>query len=112
MHDKPLPDGLVAAVRTGIAALVGLLAGWLLTKGIEVPEDIQVQLTGFLMILATGVYNAAVIWLERNVSPLFGLLLGVPRTPAYAGVAPKPAVTFGDQWHLREPPVEHGPYED
>ena len=79
----------IAGIRTGVAALVGLLVAFLISRGIDVPEEFQAQLIGVLVILATAVYNAGVIWLERHVNPLFGLLLGIPRTPAYAPVAPK-----------------------
>ena len=89
----------IAAIRTGVAALVGMLAAFLLSQGVELPEEFQAQLIVLLSALASAGYNALVIYLERNVHPMFGVLLGIPRTPAYEG---KHVST--ENWHLREPP--------
>lgn len=78
-----LRDSLIAAIRTGVAALVGLGIGWLVSKGVSLPEDASTQLTAVLMILSTALYNWVVIQLEQRVHPYFGVLLGVPRAPSY-----------------------------
>lgn len=106
MSNGNLYASAIAGIRTGVAALVGLLVAFLISRGIEVPEEFQAQLIGVLVILATAGYNAGVIWLERNVNPLFGVLLGIPRTPAYAGVAPRPQAGRGRGGD------RPGPYED
>lgn len=103
MSSDNLYASAIAGIRTGVAALVGLLVAFLISQGLEIPEELQAQLIGVLVVLATAAYNAGVIWLERNVSPLFGLLLGIPRTPAYAAVAPRP---------VKPAPSGPGPYDD
>lgn len=87
-------DSIIAAVRTGIAALVGLLITWLVTNGIEVGPDLEADLSVALFGLFTALYNGLVILLERKVHPYFGVLLGVPKSPAYGDVGtqtPPPA---------------------
>lgn len=92
-----LHDSIVAAIRTGVAALAGLLITVLVDHGVNFPDDTQAQLSSVLFILATGGYNAVVILLERRVNPLFGILLGVPRTPSYQGAtAPLPGAVIDE----------------
>lgn len=79
-------DSVIAAVRTGIAALIGLLITWLVTQGIEVGPDVEANLNVALFGLFTALYNGLVILLERKVHPYFGVLLGIPKSPAYGEV--------------------------
>lgn len=78
-----LRDVIIAAIRTGVAAAVGFAITWLLGLGVEIPEDFKSTLTVVLFGLVVAGYNAAVGLLERNVHPLFGVLLGVPSAPKY-----------------------------
>lgn len=80
-----LHDSVIAAIRTGCAALVTLLIAWLgSTLGVHLPDGTSDQLAGALLIVAIALYNLAVIWLSAHVSPLFGYLLGIPKQPTYA----------------------------
>ena len=84
-----LRDSLIAAIRTGVAALAGLLVTYLIALGVDLPEDFAANFTAVVFILATAGYNFAVGFLERKVNPLFGVLLGVPKAPAYGSVGTK-----------------------
>ena len=81
-----LRDSFIAAIRTGVAALVGLTLGWLTAQGTDLPEEFAVNLTTTLMILFTSLYNYLVTLLERNVNPMFGVLLGIPKAPVYGQI--------------------------
>lgn len=78
-----LRDSLIAAIRTGVASLVGFIVAFLVAQGFELDESFQINLTTALTVGFTALYNWLVILLEKNVNPKFGLLLGVPRTPVY-----------------------------
>lgn len=78
-----ITTGVVAAIRTGVAALVGFILAALAANGFDLPEEFAANLTAVLFVLATGLYNLVVVWLEKNVSPKFGLLLGIPKAPNY-----------------------------
>lgn len=78
-----LRDLLIAAIRTGVAAVVGFVITYLLGLGVEVPDDFRATLTVVVFGLVVAGYNALVGLLERKVSPLFGVLLGVPKAPTY-----------------------------
>jgi hypothetical protein len=78
-----LSDIVIAAIRTGVAAAVGFGITYVIGLGVEVPEDFTSTLTVVLFGLVVAGYNAAVGLLERNVHPLFGVLLGVPKAPRY-----------------------------
>lgn len=78
-----LYDSITAAIRTGVAALVGLLITWLLSAGVVIDDSTAASLNIALFGVVTAAYNALVIVLERKVNPWFGLLLGMPRTPQY-----------------------------
>lgn len=79
-------DSFIAAIRTGVAALVGILIAWLINVGIPIPDDFQASLNAVLVALITIGYNLGVGYLERRVNPMFGVLLGVPKAPAYGTV--------------------------
>ena len=74
-----LSDYAVSLIRTWVPMLVGLLATWLLSLGIEF-DSTALELA--LVSLISGVYYAAVRWLEGKV-PWLGVLLGVKSEPTY-----------------------------
>lgn len=76
-------DSMIAAIRTGVAALVGSLVAYLISQGLDLDESFAVNLTTAMTILAIAGYNYFVIILEKKVNPKFGYLLGVPKTPSY-----------------------------
>lgn len=78
-----LRDPLIAAIRTGVATVVGFVVTYLISKGWGLPSDFTANLNLVLIAFVTAGYNWAVIMLERHVHPYFGVLLGVPRTPVY-----------------------------
>lgn len=84
-----LRDSLIAAIRTGVASLVGILLAWLVNVGIPIPDDFQASLNAVLVAAFVLLYNFAVGFLERKVSPLFGFLLGIPKAPAYGSIGTK-----------------------
>jgi len=82
-------DSIIAAIRTGVASLVGIAIAWLVNLGVEVPDDFQTSLNAVLLAAIILGYNLVVSLLERRVSPLFGLMLGIPKAPAYGSVGSK-----------------------
>ena len=78
-----LYNAIISGIRTGIAALVGLLITWLITKGIVLEDNFQNVLEVGLFATITAGYNAAVNWAAVHWHPAFGYLLGVPKTPEY-----------------------------
>lgn len=81
-EDAMLSDVLVSYIRTFTPALVGLVVGWLVARGLPVAPGLQDGLTALLSGAAIAVYYAAVRWLEARWKG-FGWLLGVPKAPAY-----------------------------
>lgn len=77
-------DSIIAAIRTGVATVVGIFITFLLSKGFDIDTDTQTQLTTVLIVLITAAYNWLVILLEKHVNPYFGVLLGIPKTPNYS----------------------------
>lgn len=78
-----LRDSLIAAIRTGVASLVGFVVALLVSRGFELDEQFAINATTALTVLFTALYNYLVILLEKYVHPGFGLFLGVPKTPTY-----------------------------
>ena len=76
-------DSMIAAIRTGVATLVGLVVAFLVAQGFELDETFQANAVTALTVLFTATYNYFVILLEKNVNPAFGILLGIPKTPVY-----------------------------
>lgn len=81
-----LRDSIIAAIRTGVAVVVTYVITWLLGVGVELDPEIALSLNVALFGLIVAGYNFAVGFLERKVHPYFGLLLGVPKAPAYGEV--------------------------
>ncbi len=96
-------DSLIAAIRTGVATLVGIAIAWLVNVGVAIPDDFQSSLNAVLVAAIVLGYNFAVGYLERRVNPLFGVLLGVPKAPAYGSVGtatPAPKDARSVDWAL------------
>lgn len=114
-----LYNALIAAIRTGVAAVVGFVVTWAVARGVEFPDGFDVLLTAGLFSAATVAYNALVNLLATKVHPAFGYLLGVPKTPEYEPVVVKDsdgrlvatdysALPTGEQVVVA-PPMEHDP---
>lgn len=78
-------DSVIAAIRTGVATVVGLLIAYLVSKGFDIDDSVKINLISALTVLFTAAYNWIVILLEKKVNPAFGVLLGIPKTPVYDG---------------------------
>lgn len=80
-----LRDNLIAAIRTGCAALGTFIIAWLVSKtGFEIDPQYSVTLGVLLFTVAMAAYNFAVNLLAEKVHPYFGVLLGIPRVPSYS----------------------------
>lgn len=88
-----LRDSLIAAIRTGVAALVGIFVAWLVSRGFELDAAFEANLVTTLSVLFIAGYNYLVNVLERKVNPMFGILLGIPKAPAYGAVGTRTVTT-------------------
>lgn len=80
---------IYSGIRTGVAALVGFVFAWLISKGIELDPSYRAGVEGLIFAGVTFLYNAVVNWLALKVHPSFGYLLLIPKTPEYNAVAAK-----------------------
>lgn len=78
-------DSIIAAIRTGVAAIVVTVISLFIRNGIEIDDTLAGSLTVALTGLGIAAYNWLVIVLEKKVDPRFGFLLGIPKTPSYNG---------------------------
>ena len=79
-----LHDSMIAAIRTGIAALVGTVVSYLVSSGFDLDSGFTLGLITVLTVFCIASYNWLVIILEKKVHPMFGILLGVPKAPKYS----------------------------
>ncbi len=79
-----LHDSLIAIIRTAVPTAVGALVVALADFGVVIGEDASAQLIAAVVAIVTAAYYAAVTYLEREVNPAFGWLLGAPKAPHYA----------------------------
>lgn len=78
-------DSIIAAIRTGVAAVVVSLVSLFIQQGVDINDSVAGSLTVGLTGLGIAAYNWLVIVLEKKVDPRFGYLLGIPKTPSYNG---------------------------
>jgi hypothetical protein len=71
---------IAGLIRTVVPAIVGALAAWLVSLGLDLPADAYEGLTAALGLLFTGIYYAVVRLIEDRV-PQFGCLLGLAKSP-------------------------------
>ena len=79
---KNLFDSLV---RTYVPWLVGIIIGWLVSLGIPLDPEVEPQVTLAIMGLSSFIWYALVRAFEVYVSPKFGWLLGLGKSPEYKG---------------------------
>lgn len=77
-------DSIIAAIRTGVAALVGLVIAYLVSQGADIDDSIKGNLITSLTVLFTAGYNLLINLLEKKVDSRFGILLGIPKSPSYS----------------------------
>ena len=84
-------------VRTFTPIIVGSVLGWFVTTGITVDDKFEGILTLAITALLTGTYYVAVRLLETYVTPKFGWLLGLAKTPTqYTAESPASIPAPGD----------------
>lgn len=76
------PNVLKGMIRTVVPYVIGLLVTWLGSKGINLPEDVQAQLSAAITVAIGSVWYGVVRKLEKT-NPDFGWLLGVKGAPVY-----------------------------
>ncbi len=79
---------IISYIRTGVPILVGHVAGFLTSRGVELDPNTQLALIEALGGLFTALYYALARLLEKYVSPKLGWLLGYAKMPQYV-VKPK-----------------------
>lgn len=77
---KALYDSLV---RTIVPIIVGAVLGWFVSNNITLDPEVELSLTIAITGAFQGIYYAAVRLFETYVSPKFGWLLGLAKTPEY-----------------------------
>jgi hypothetical protein len=75
-------DQIIALVRTIVPTIVGAIAAFLLTAGIELDEETKTALAVALTGLFAGGYYALVRYIASKL-PWTGWLLGHPAVPTY-----------------------------
>lgn len=73
------PTG-TAIVRTVVPFIVGFVVAVLAKAGLSIDST---ALETALVPVVGGLYYAGVLWLQKNVNPNFGWLLGSPALPGY-----------------------------
>lgn len=81
---KDLFDSLV---RTYVPWIVGAVIGWLISLGVPLDPEVEVQLTAVLMLAASMLYYFLARIFELYVSPKLGWLVGLPKQPIYERAA-------------------------
>jgi hypothetical protein len=84
-------DAVPAVIRTVVPAAVGAFISWLFGIGIQVDSEGENAINKALTVLLIAAYYALATLLERRVSPSFGWLLGMAKTPAYSHHSPPAA---------------------
>ena len=77
-----LNDVGTSLIRTWVPTAVGVFVAFLVANGVELSPTAELQLSGGIVAVVTGVYYAVVRGLE-NKWPAFGYLLGVAKAPTY-----------------------------
>lgn len=78
---KAQAEAVVASLlRTFVPSIVGSILGWITSTGIEVDPELKGLLTVLLMAGFTGLYYAAVRFVEEKL-PWVGILLGYAKSP-------------------------------
>ena len=76
-------------LRTVIPVAVGGILGWLASAGIEADPELESALVAAFTAAGTAIYYVAARVLEVHVSPKFGWLLGLAKSPdGYSEGAP------------------------
>lgn len=75
---------IVGTIRTVVPTFVGVGITFIAQKsGVDFSQYADFVVSGVVATI-TGMYYFGVTWLERNVHPTFGVLLGIPKPPSYS----------------------------
>lgn len=77
-----MSDFIISFIRTAVPMLVGTVSSYLITKGVEVTPELQIQLIGLLTSVISLAYYSLARLLETKY-PKLGIMLGIPKTPIY-----------------------------
>lgn len=80
---KALFDSLV---RTYVPWLAGVVIGWLISLGVPLDPEVEVQVTLALMGAASTLWYLLARIFELYIHPKFGWLIGLPKQPLYENV--------------------------
>ena len=75
-------DWVTSLIRTWVPTAVAVGVAFLVANGVDLDQTAELQLSGGIVAVVTGVYYAAVRAAE-NKWPAFGYLLGVAKAPTY-----------------------------
>lgn len=75
-------DIFTSAIRTVTPYIIGAVASWLATKGINAPDALVAQATAILTFCFGTIYYLVVRYVEQKY-PKVGYLLGTPSQPTY-----------------------------
>ena len=75
-------DVITSLIRTWVPTAVAVGVAFLVANGVELDPSAELQLSGGIVAVVTGVYYAAIRALEDKW-PAFGYLLGVAKAPTY-----------------------------
>ena len=92
----------VAAIRTWVPYLVGLLVTWAASHGVVVDEVTSGGAIAALTFIVGTVWRFVFNWLAKHVNVAFGWALGLPIMPKYD----KGDVKAADPANVIEPPKE------
>lgn len=91
-----LSDSFIALIRTVVPAVIGSLIAIGIEAGIDIQEGTAETLSAALIPVCISAYYALATYLERNVNPKLGWLLGNPKTPSYGGEGAEPDEYSGE----------------
>ena len=104
-----LRDPIIAIIRTVVPTFIGSLVAFLASHSIAVDAATQQAVAALGVAIITALYYAAATWLERNVNPSFGWLLGAPHAPSYTTnttTTPDPALPETGDIQAEDPPQD------
>ena len=70
-------------VRTYVPWLVGIIVGWLVSLGVPLDPEVEVQITAALMLGASMLWYFLARIFEIYVHPKLGWLISLPKQPLY-----------------------------
>lgn len=83
-----MSDLIASIIRTAVPSIVGIIVGWLTTLGVTLPKQQEENLS-LLIAFAAGLLWYVIVRALEQKWPALGVLLGVPKQPAYGTAQPK-----------------------